>query len=110
MHARASFTRLTDIHFKSVKNTSEPLRRLHRGELTACLQKQTWARSRKRARAGTLDEPKGRANMAHTRAADDFQAIRARVKELRCERERAVVTETDVDRSSGCVEAIPITR
>ena len=48
--------------------------------------------------------------MAHTRAADDFQAIRARMKELRCERERAVVTETDVDRSSGCVEAIPITR
>jgi len=33
--------------------------------------------------------------MAHTRAADDFQAIRARMKELRCERERAVVTETD---------------
>ena len=33
--------------------------------------------------------------MAHTRAADDFQAIRARMEELRRERERAAITETD---------------
>ena len=33
--------------------------------------------------------------MAHTRAADDFQAIRARMEELRRERERAAVGETD---------------
>jgi hypothetical protein len=33
--------------------------------------------------------------MAHTRAADDFQAIRARMNELRRERERAAVTEMD---------------
>jgi len=33
--------------------------------------------------------------MAHTRAADDFQAIRARMEELRREREDAAVTETD---------------
>jgi hypothetical protein len=33
--------------------------------------------------------------MAHTRAADDFQAIRARMEELRREREGAAVTETD---------------
>jgi hypothetical protein len=33
--------------------------------------------------------------MAHTRAADDFQAIRARMEELRRERERAPGTETD---------------
>ena len=32
--------------------------------------------------------------MAHTRAADDFQAIRARMDELRREREGADVTET----------------
>jgi hypothetical protein len=32
--------------------------------------------------------PAGR-NMAHTRAADDFQTIRARMEELRRERERA---------------------
>ena len=34
--------------------------------------------------------------MAHTRAADDFQAIRARIEELRRERESAAVTETKV--------------
>jgi hypothetical protein len=34
-------------------------------------------------------------NMAHTRAADDFQAIRARMEELRREREDAAVSETD---------------
>jgi hypothetical protein len=33
--------------------------------------------------------------MAHTRAADDFQAIRARMEELRREHERTVGTETD---------------
>jgi hypothetical protein len=33
--------------------------------------------------------------MAHTRAADDFQTIRARMEELRREREGATVTETD---------------
>jgi hypothetical protein len=33
--------------------------------------------------------------MAHTRAADDFQAIRAGMEELRREREGAAVTETD---------------
>ena len=33
--------------------------------------------------------------MAHTRAADDFQAIRARMEELRRERERAPGTETE---------------
>ena len=37
--------------------------------------------------------------MAHTRAADDFQAIRARMEELRGEREGAAATETD--RGSG---------
>ena len=35
-----------------------------------------------------------RGNMAHTRAADDFQAIRARIEELRREREGAAGTET----------------
>jgi hypothetical protein len=34
--------------------------------------------------------------MAHTRAADDFQTIRARMEELRREREEAAVTETNV--------------
>jgi len=34
--------------------------------------------------------------MAHTRAADDFQAIRARMEELRRERERVEDAETDV--------------
>jgi hypothetical protein len=33
--------------------------------------------------------------MAHTRAADDFQAIRARMEELRREHERAPGTEMD---------------
>ena len=33
--------------------------------------------------------------MAHIRAADDFRAIRARMEELRREREGAAVTETD---------------
>jgi hypothetical protein len=33
--------------------------------------------------------------MAHPRAADDFQAIRARMEELRREREGAAVTQTD---------------
>ena len=33
--------------------------------------------------------------MSDTRAADDFQAIRARMEELRREREEAAVTETD---------------
>jgi len=33
--------------------------------------------------------------MFHTRAADDFQTIRARMEELRREREGAAVTETD---------------
>jgi hypothetical protein len=33
--------------------------------------------------------------MAHTRAADDFQAIRARMEELRREHERAPGTETE---------------
>ena len=33
--------------------------------------------------------------MAHTRAADDFQAIRAGMEELRREREGAAVTGTD---------------
>ena len=33
--------------------------------------------------------------MAHIRAADDFQAIRARFEELRREREGAAVSETD---------------
>ena len=34
--------------------------------------------------------------MAHTRAADDFQAIRARMEELRRQRERADDAETNV--------------
>jgi hypothetical protein len=34
--------------------------------------------------------------MSHTRAADDFPAIRARMEELRRERERADEIETDV--------------
>jgi hypothetical protein len=34
--------------------------------------------------------------MAHTRAADDFKAIRARMEELRRERERADDAETDM--------------
>jgi hypothetical protein len=34
--------------------------------------------------------------MAHTRAADDFRAIRARMEELRHERERVDNAETDV--------------
>ena len=34
--------------------------------------------------------------MAHNRAADDFQAIRARMEELRRERERADDAETNV--------------
>ena len=34
--------------------------------------------------------------MAHTRAADDFQAIRARIEELRRGRERADDAETNV--------------
>jgi hypothetical protein len=42
-----------------------------------------------------LDEPDREGNMAHTRAADDFQTIRARMEELRREREGAAVTETD---------------
>jgi len=33
--------------------------------------------------------------MAHTRAADDFQAIRARMEELRREHERTPGTETE---------------
>jgi hypothetical protein len=33
--------------------------------------------------------------MAHTRAADDFQAIRARMEELRRERERSKATRAD---------------
>ena len=33
--------------------------------------------------------------MAHTRAADDFQAIRAPMEELRRERDVAAVTEAD---------------
>ena len=33
--------------------------------------------------------------MAHIRAADDFRAIRARMEELRREREDAAVRETD---------------
>jgi hypothetical protein len=33
--------------------------------------------------------------MAHPRVADDFQAIRARMEELRREREGAAVTEPD---------------
>jgi hypothetical protein len=33
--------------------------------------------------------------MARIRAADDFQAIRARMEELRREREGAAITETD---------------
>ena len=33
--------------------------------------------------------------MAHTRADDDFHAIRASMEELRRERERPAVTETD---------------
>ena len=43
----------------------------------------------------TLDGPDRGGNMAHTRAADDFQTIRARMEELRREREGATVTETD---------------
>ena len=39
--------------------------------------------------------------MAHTRVADDFQAIRARLEELRSERERTPGTETE----GGSVEA-----
>jgi len=34
--------------------------------------------------------------MAHTRAADDFRAIRARMGELRREHERGAYAETDV--------------
>jgi hypothetical protein len=34
--------------------------------------------------------------MAHTRAADDFRAIRARMEELRRERERVEDAETDL--------------
>jgi hypothetical protein len=34
--------------------------------------------------------------MAHTRAADDFQTIRARMEELRRERERADDAKTNV--------------
>ena len=34
--------------------------------------------------------------MAHIRAADDFQAIRARMEELRREREGTAVAETNV--------------
>ena len=33
--------------------------------------------------------------MVHIRAADDFQTIRARMEELRCEQEGTAVTETD---------------
>jgi len=40
--------------------------------------------------------------MAHTRAADDFQVIRARIQELRRERERAGNAETDrIDPADG---------
>ena len=34
--------------------------------------------------------------MAHTRAADDFHSIRARMEKLRRERERVAVRETEV--------------
>ena len=61
----------------------------------ACPQNRTRARSRKRARTGTLDGPDRGGNMAHPRAADDFQAIRARMEELRRERERAAVKDTN---------------
>ena len=49
--------------------------------------------------------------MAHTRAADDFQAIRARIEELRREREGAAVTETNVRpvQLSLCANGDPIT-
>ena len=46
---------------------------------------------RRRARTRTLDDPgRGEETMAHSRAADDFRAIRARMEDLRRERERAV--------------------
>ena len=38
--------------------------------------------------------------MAHTRAADDFQAIRASMEELRREREGAAVRKQTADQSS----------
>ena len=46
-------------------------------------------------RTRKLDGPGGRGNMAHIRAADDFQAIRAPMEELRRERDGAAVTEAD---------------
>ena len=47
-------------------------------------------------------------NMAHIRAADDFQAIRARMEELRRERERAGNAETDRGSIQPTVETIVI--
>jgi hypothetical protein len=50
--------------------------------------------------------------MAHTRAADDFQAIRARMEELRRERERAAAGETcvrSVRLSLCCANGDPVT-
>jgi hypothetical protein len=42
----------------------------------------------------TLEGPDRGENMAHIPAADDFQAIRARMEELRRDREGVAVTET----------------
>lgn len=86
---------LADKHFKNVKKASEHAKGPHCMRLTACLPNRTRAPSGERARTGTLDEPDREGNMAHTRAADDFQTIRARMEELRREREGAAVTETD---------------
>jgi hypothetical protein len=44
----------------------------------------------------TLNEPDRGGNMTDTRAADDFRAIRARMEELRRERERADDPKTSV--------------
>ena len=82
-------------HFKNVKRASEHAKGPHCMRLTACLPNRTRAPSGERARTGTLDEPDREGNMAHTRAADDFQTIRARMEELRREREGAAVMETD---------------
>jgi hypothetical protein len=72
-------------HFKNVKRASEHAKGPHCMRLTACLPNRTRAPSGERARTGTLDEPDREGNMAHTRAADDFQTIRARMEELRRE-------------------------
>jgi hypothetical protein len=86
---------LTDIHFKNVKKTSELQTKLPRAN-PGLVSRPDPQHDRQSGRGlerstGLIGEE----NMARTRAADDFKAIRARMEKLRRERERANDAETN---------------